>query len=223
MKKNEKGFSIVEILIAFVLVGLIGTVGWLVYDRQKDIKPKDSSATNTSTEQNSTDKKANTEIPQEKTYTPEIPSGWVKMTDTTTSTQYAVPAGWADELKVAKFNVDENIHVGFGAPVWVRFASNVQAWQTIDIDVSGTPTVVRAENIVSTSNIKAEDKYTVGTYSTGDGGGAQYRVLVVKDKQVLQFSLPSTCNGVICEGDKKWTVDEIKGSISQFIKTITLG
>lgn len=35
MKDNQKGFSVVEILIVIVVVGLLGTVGWLVYDRQK--------------------------------------------------------------------------------------------------------------------------------------------------------------------------------------------
>jgi prepilin-type N-terminal cleavage/methylation domain-containing protein len=34
MKVNQKGFSVVEILIVIVVIGLIGTVGWLVYDRQ---------------------------------------------------------------------------------------------------------------------------------------------------------------------------------------------
>lgn len=36
MKLNQKGFSVVEILIVIVVVGLIGTVGWLVYDRQQN-------------------------------------------------------------------------------------------------------------------------------------------------------------------------------------------
>lgn len=35
MKTNQKGFSVVEVLIVVVIVGLIGTVGWFVYDRQK--------------------------------------------------------------------------------------------------------------------------------------------------------------------------------------------
>lgn len=35
MKANQKGFSAVEILIVIVVVGLLGAVGWLVYDRQK--------------------------------------------------------------------------------------------------------------------------------------------------------------------------------------------
>lgn len=42
MKKlNQKGFSVVEILIVIVVVGLLGAVGWLVYDRQS--KNNDSS------------------------------------------------------------------------------------------------------------------------------------------------------------------------------------
>lgn len=35
MKVNQKGFSVVEILVVIVVVGLLGAVGWLVYDRQK--------------------------------------------------------------------------------------------------------------------------------------------------------------------------------------------
>lgn len=35
MKKNQKGFGIVEVLIFVVIVGLLATTGWLVYDRQK--------------------------------------------------------------------------------------------------------------------------------------------------------------------------------------------
>jgi type II secretory pathway pseudopilin PulG len=36
MKTNQKGFSVVEILIIMVVVGLLGAVGWLVYDRQNN-------------------------------------------------------------------------------------------------------------------------------------------------------------------------------------------
>jgi prepilin-type N-terminal cleavage/methylation domain-containing protein len=36
MKNNQKGFSVVEILIVIVIVGLIGVAGWFVYNRQND-------------------------------------------------------------------------------------------------------------------------------------------------------------------------------------------
>lgn len=35
MKKNQNGFSFTEVLIVIVIVGLIATVGWLVWDRQQ--------------------------------------------------------------------------------------------------------------------------------------------------------------------------------------------
>ncbi len=35
MKGNQKGFSAVEVLIVILVFGLVGAVGWFVYDRQK--------------------------------------------------------------------------------------------------------------------------------------------------------------------------------------------
>lgn len=35
MKVDQKGFSVIEIFILVAVVGLLGVVGWLVYDRQK--------------------------------------------------------------------------------------------------------------------------------------------------------------------------------------------
>ncbi len=57
MKSNQKGFSVVEILIVIVVVGLIGTVGWLVNDRQKNNKSTETASnSNTATEQKETTK-----------------------------------------------------------------------------------------------------------------------------------------------------------------------
>lgn len=44
MKSNQKGFSVVEITIVIVVVGLLGAIGWLVYDRQSS-KNNDSVST----------------------------------------------------------------------------------------------------------------------------------------------------------------------------------
>lgn len=53
MKVNQKGFSVVEILIVIVVVGLLGAVGWLVYDRQTN---KDSSKESTVQQESKTEK-----------------------------------------------------------------------------------------------------------------------------------------------------------------------
>jgi prepilin-type N-terminal cleavage/methylation domain-containing protein len=50
MKVDQKGFSVVEILIVLVIVGFLGAVGWLVYkDHHKDLKSSVSSTQNTTT------------------------------------------------------------------------------------------------------------------------------------------------------------------------------
>ena len=48
MKINQKGFSVVEILVVVVVVGLLGAVGWLVYDRQKSNTDSKNTAAQTS-------------------------------------------------------------------------------------------------------------------------------------------------------------------------------
>lgn len=45
MNSNQKGFSVVEILIIIVVVGLLGAVGWLVYDRQNSKESKEQAIT----------------------------------------------------------------------------------------------------------------------------------------------------------------------------------
>lgn len=52
MKANQKGFSVVEILIVIVVVGLLGAVGWMVYDRQNS-KTKNKETVTTQSNQKS--------------------------------------------------------------------------------------------------------------------------------------------------------------------------
>jgi prepilin-type N-terminal cleavage/methylation domain-containing protein len=68
MKQNQKGFSVVEILIVIVVIGLIGTVGWLVYDRQKSPKQSETTqqSTNTQSDTKTTDSSKGTEQTQQK-------------------------------------------------------------------------------------------------------------------------------------------------------------
>jgi prepilin-type N-terminal cleavage/methylation domain-containing protein len=60
MKANQKGFGFVEILIVIVVVGVLGAVGWLVYDRQKS-KTSDTPNTQVNTTQKEETPKKETE------------------------------------------------------------------------------------------------------------------------------------------------------------------
>ena len=46
-KNNQKGFSVVEVVIVLVVVGVLGTIGWFVYSRNSKVKPAASTASDT--------------------------------------------------------------------------------------------------------------------------------------------------------------------------------
>jgi prepilin-type N-terminal cleavage/methylation domain-containing protein len=84
MKSSQKGFSIVEILIVAVVVGLLGAVGWLVYDRQKS-KTDDKSAIQTTQEQKK-------EFVQQEAKTADLYEGWKEVTFTPENIKIKLPA-----------------------------------------------------------------------------------------------------------------------------------
>lgn len=80
---DQKGFSIVEILIIIVVVGLLGAVGWLVYDHQNN-KSNSGQASQPSEEA--------TASSTSRTIT--IPSDWQWFTSEDNSTKFAYPRSW---------------------------------------------------------------------------------------------------------------------------------
>jgi prepilin-type N-terminal cleavage/methylation domain-containing protein len=54
LAKSQRGFSAVEIIMAIVIIGLLATVGWFVYDRQNGNKDKQKSSTQTQIETQTT-------------------------------------------------------------------------------------------------------------------------------------------------------------------------
>lgn len=84
IKKNQNGFSAVEVVILIFIISLVVIAGWLVYDRQINITSgnadKDSQATNKKTE-NTADTSNLTYQSQKVTsgegsFTVDIPQGW---------------------------------------------------------------------------------------------------------------------------------------------------
>lgn len=50
MKANQKGFTVVEILIVVVVVGLLGFIGWRVYESQNSKENKEQASTSQTTQ-----------------------------------------------------------------------------------------------------------------------------------------------------------------------------
>ena len=55
MKKIEKGFSVVELMIAVVVIGSLGFVGWLVFNRSNTKTASNNNSSNTNTQKSTTD------------------------------------------------------------------------------------------------------------------------------------------------------------------------
>lgn len=87
MKANEKGFSVVEILIVIVVVGLLGAVGWLVYGKQKS--QQDSNKTE-ATQPTATER---TDESQQKL---QIPEGFAEYRSDELGLRFIYPKEWGN-------------------------------------------------------------------------------------------------------------------------------
>lgn len=101
MKVNQKGFSVVEILIVVTILGLVGVVGWLVYDRQNN--KADEKSTTTQTIQQEKKETPKEEVKQSTFF--EIKELGVKfeLTDTLTGLYYSM----GNNNKTAYFSLNE--------------------------------------------------------------------------------------------------------------------
>jgi prepilin-type N-terminal cleavage/methylation domain-containing protein len=108
MKSNQKGFSVVEILIVIVVVGLLSAVGWLVYDRQKN-KVDDKPVTHTSTTQKE-------ETPKQETAKPDPNAGYLVVKEW--GLRFKTPSGLTD----VKYVIHDDTLAFFAKPT----GSNVQ-------------------------------------------------------------------------------------------------
>ena len=100
MKKNQKGFSVVEVLVVVIIVGLIGAVGWLVYDRQSTSKKMVSPTTiNSAADQKEASK---AETPVVDPY-----KDWKAGSFKYTKLTYKIPSNWQDISDNTKFQDGE--------------------------------------------------------------------------------------------------------------------
>ena len=86
MRKNEKGFGIVELILIIVVIGLIMAVGWLFFDRQKE---KNNETTGNNVQQQVV---KNTET-QEETK-PDPTASWQTYTNVNGKFSFKYPPTW---------------------------------------------------------------------------------------------------------------------------------
>jgi len=108
MKTNQKGFSVVEVLVVIIIVGLLGTVGWLVYDRQKN-KTDDTNTASQTTQQKTTTTQT--------TATVDPYAGWKTTTLQYEKITYQYPSSWVVEDQTSQSFDDITLKSPAGATV----------------------------------------------------------------------------------------------------------
>lgn len=169
MKSNQKGFSAVEILVVIIIVGLLGTVGWLVYDRQKDTTDSQQASNQTSDQKQE-------EAPKEES---EVKQGYKLHDDSNFSMQY--PDTWTsykenDQPEWVFFKSSDYVpatelgpSVNAGQRFEVRVAKS-ESWESYESDLKNAPTAQENhggtyETIkIDGNNAILSDTKTHGTY-----------------------------------------------------------
>jgi hypothetical protein len=95
MSKNEKGFGVIEVLLIFVILGIIGFTGWRVYEANREVSqvPVDKS-TVTKTEKST------------------IPKGWKEYENKDLGFSFAHPETWGEVSMTNAINEGAQTHEG---------------------------------------------------------------------------------------------------------------
>ena len=107
MRINIKGFSVVEILIAIVIVGLISGAGWYMWQskNKSDINTITANTTRTATTNNSTQK------PAEAT----LPADYIWYENKDIGFKFAYPKSWGTIQRTGDAGIDGCGNQGYGA------------------------------------------------------------------------------------------------------------
>lgn len=221
MKNNQKGFSVVEILIVIVVVGLLGAAGWLVYDRQNKTNNSEQSAGNTQNgklkeqQANSEAQPAQTvdetqnwtNFTSSKGWQLRIPDGWELYTDTTSA---GLTAYSSLEYKAGTRAVIEKTSFGRGGP-FVLSTGNYAAGDP----ATEKPDYLTDETVFKAKNVEGR-RYT-GTLKEdvpmdGFKGDTIYWYVFVKDTKsvIFRHHQPKDAKSIVADLEKALSTLEFK-------------
>lgn len=178
MKNNQKGFSVVEILIVIVVVGLLGAVGWLVYDRQNN--KSDSNESNNTQQTQQADNDDNQVATTETDY------------KTIDGIKYTVPASWKSaegpfqDSEVAgggQYLLSPDYKEAGGGQLSIKAGAYIDFQKLEWVGIDSKTTLEQAVNVVK----------------NGEGGyldSKSVKLTTIGDKQVVTFNAGHTTDGV---------------------------
>lgn len=201
MKKNQKGFSVIEALLFLIIVGLIGFVGWYVWhaknNTDNNLNAAANTSSNTTTQIAATDKYSGWQtLDHDGTkyaealgegygvhFSLKYPSEWqyvVVGTEVAPTGLSPAPAGYNQLIPPGKTKDDFNLEFNSEAT-----SQDAQAYWNTWKEPPGIPDVDNASQIVKT--FKTTNGYSALTGKTTSGGDIQYSTLISNSKGVVVF------------------------------------
>lgn len=226
---NQKGFSAVEVIVVVVVAGLIGAVGWVVYDRQKS----NNDQSKTSKLDAKTDKrKADTSSDKEQ-YT--APQGWVKYDNQGEGISFYYPSSWdkwgedypdwtglsaqGNEFKVTRSSVDSTFLAPFGGgggDIRYKYDAATKSWHQVTEEDTAhqKSSQITGLNVTSTT----QTKHLVMHGRTGEGGGVSYFILITDGTNAYQIVFPGVYEEF--DADTEGKTQEQAASAPKIIESI---
>ena len=212
MKKNRKGFSVIEVLIVVVFFGLIATVAWLVYDRQKAKDANDNKITSIQNSQQEPSK----ELPAKNEDKVSTPDGWVVYQDTSNAISFYHPPKWdKSKFNIYKTSVSETIKGTNFGPYSAKFIfkKSENKWYAIDFDGNQ---IAPYAGYTTVTTLPASTYPAVYGFQ-GEGGGSSYYAVFTDGSSSYLIELP-----VIKEDSDPNGLNDQKQAIADLVNTIKI-
>jgi type II secretory pathway pseudopilin PulG len=219
MNKNQKGFSVVEILLILVIIGILSGTGWYVYNSNKKTNNLLNSVDNTKLLIAKTATKDT-----HKSTEPQIPLGWISYEDKKNGFKFAYPKEYGQFSKSQNPTTGSSLNTAKPSPPYIE-GSNDAIYLTVQ-NISDSfstlkygPTVKFVNNELIVQEVNPADNLNkvgepykgwlvsqevskdinglkVYIIKGGDEGNTYYRYAAVNNNNVIIISLPGFYDGV---------------------------
>lgn len=182
LKKNSYGFSVVEALLIFVVLGLIGGVGFYVYRQTQDSPGALKSDTGVSEDGGAESSSSTAEEPA-------IPEGWVVYNDSTNKLSFYHPAEWLNsDIAVDTYAITDSIPSKYGTPDSVVYDSATETWSTY-LNYGTQNQQKSSDDSIQTISVKSLDS-PVAYKKMAHAAVAGYDIMFVKNDTLYRIRLP---------------------------------
>ena len=200
MKKNQRGFGAVELVLIVVVIGLLGAVGWLVYDRQQK---EDSESTKNSSQTSQTASKESESTTAKAEDTKDETADWKTYTDNKWKFLAKYPSDWTMTSK-------DYENGGADTRLVTYKSSNFKSDTASVIEVINTGAMISVESSstkmtdFSTTGLKSNSAYKETKVDNIDavyflGKGNSYSYSLIKEGVMYTISLRTVLNNTASE------------------------